>query len=592
MNTLIPKLRLSNLPFWGLAVVIIMFMLAGTIYKIHYSFLHHKNLKQMILVPGGQHFVGCPPDPILEYLRQSSSSEERLSPSFLQSLIESQASQMVLLTNDYYIDLHEVTNNEYLYFSSYFYHFPEVLPMFSHPSAPFKADLQPSTIRDGELNSLKQPVTGIDIWDAYAYASFVGKRLPSLEEWEYICSNRGKTRYPWGNAFISENVIMDNIKHPFPEMRESFKQGKSLDYGLYNLSGNVAEWTSPYRIEDDWYAYAKGGGCFDKPKEVYSMCTFSTPFPAGFKDNDIGMRLVSDTLNRSSRLTLVDFEDFYYNLDPKTPLDTVYFAYNNYHYFLNRIDSIRSEQVFIGRGLYTIDEDIQKSKLLTIAESGQSVNAINKFIQYPLKSVEIKGFYIDPTEVTIEAYSKFLADPLVKYKWYAHPKEPSNNTYTPEFWEIDEYKHKDQPVVGIDWWDAYAYAKWAGKRLPTQEEWEIAARYFEQVGDSVHQVDEYLYPWGNEYQPGITYTLEEQGTFPTLVTSYNKDKTPTGIQGMGGNVSEWTSSIETHNNVQYYAIKGGNFQRKGEIYSLSFLNERATPNMRHETLGFRCVVDQ
>ncbi len=92
--------------------------------------------------------------------------------------------------------------------------------------------------------------------------------------------------------------------------------------------------------------------------------------------------------------------------------------------------------------------------------------------------VEIRAFYIDQYEVTNEAYQKF-----VRHRDTRPPINWVSGTYTPG---------KDRfPVTGVTWQDAAAYAAWAGKRLPKEEEWEYVARGGEK---------EFLYPWGNEWR--------------------------------------------------------------------------------------------
>jgi formylglycine-generating enzyme required for sulfatase activity len=109
----------------------------------------------------------------------------------------------------------------------------------------------------------------------------------------------------------------------------------------------------------------------------------------------------------------------------------------------------------------------------------------------PRQTVTVGAFYVDVFEVTNADYSVFLdelgllTDP---HKW-CHPKEPSRKRelgHEPKYWGQRAWNRADLPVVGVDYWDAYAYARWAGKRLPTEAEWEKTAR-----GTSARH-----YPWG------------------------------------------------------------------------------------------------
>ncbi len=114
-----------------------------------------------------------------------------------------------------------------------------------------------------------------------------------------------------------------------------------------------------------------------------------------------------------------------------------------------------------------------------------SYNAIN----FPVHLVQLDPFLIDQYEVSNTEYRKFVeymqktGDNKVE-----HPDAAPLKDHTPACWKYPELSADNQPVTGVDWFDAYAYAKWAGKRLPTEAEWEKAAR----------GLDLRPYPWGDE----------------------------------------------------------------------------------------------
>lgn len=135
----------------------------------------------------------------------------------------------------------------------------------------------------------------------------------------------------------------------------------------------------------------------------------------------------------------------------------------------------------------------------------------------PAHKVSVKPFFIDLTEVTNEEYKKFT-----DAAGYKPPPDWKNGAFP-------EGKAK-LPVTGVDWDAASAYAKWAGKRLPTEEEWEYAAR----------GTDERVYPWGNEWKKEFA-NADKQNASMTEAGKF-AGKSPFGLVDMSGNAWEWTAT--------------------------------------------------
>jgi formylglycine-generating enzyme required for sulfatase activity len=131
--------------------------------------------------------------------------------------------------------------------------------------------------------------------------------------------------------------------------------------------------------------------------------------------------------------------------------------------------------------------------------------------QQPRHEVTLDPFYMDIHEVTNKQYDKFLKD---------------TGRRNPDFW-FPEIDLPDEPVVGVSWNDAAAYAAWAGKRLPTEAEWEYAARGGTMEGK---------YPWGDSFDPGFA-NVGSFGIAP--VKSFRPNDY--GLYDMIGNVWEWCS---------------------------------------------------
>jgi len=108
---------------------------------------------------------------------------------------------------------------------------------------------------------------------------------------------------------------------------------------------------------------------------------------------------------------------------------------------------------------------------------------------FPMRLIYVKPFLMDRCEVSNADYRKFVAHVKATMDiTMEHPDSPPLKEHGAAGWKIPGLSRDPQPVVGVDWFDAYAYAKWTGKRLPTEAEWELAAR----------SVDGRPYPWGSK----------------------------------------------------------------------------------------------
>jgi len=153
---------------------------------------------------------------------------------------------------------------------------------------------------------------------------------------------------------------------------------------------------------------------------------------------------------------------------------------------------------------------------------------------------EVDDFFIDIFEVTNEKYTAFVADT-------GH--EPA------AFYDDGEFNLPAQPVTGVQHGDAVAYCAWAGKRLPTEIEWEKAAR-----GENGQE-----YPWGQATDLILLFG-HLTGDAPISVNSHEMDVSPYGVRGMAGNVSEWVSDTRT--------------ARAGVCRDNNVIDRKATPEMR------------
>jgi len=160
----------------------------------------------------------------------------------------------------------------------------------------------------------------------------------------------------------------------------------------------------------------------------------------------------------------------------------------------------------------------------------------------PVHMVELEGFWMDEHEVTNAQYAAFLNDPENQEEghkpWLNTDDESIPLTLTGETWEPETY-YEDRPVVDVTWYGARAYCEWAGRRLPTEAEWEKAAR---------GGLKGKNYPWGDQ-NPVCQANLENGARFDDDLDCNNrgtakvKSYSPNnyGLYDMAGNVWEWVN---------------------------------------------------
>jgi len=195
----------------------------------------------------------------------------------------------------------------------------------------------------------------------------------------------------------------------------------------------------------------------------------------------------------------------------------------------------------------------------------------------PRHRVSLDAFSIDKYEVINALYKRFM---------------DATGRQAPSYWSDQKWNGASQPVVGVTWHDADAYCKWAGKRLPTEAEWEKAAR----------GTDSRTFPWGALWDSSKGNSNESKLGKTVAVGSYPGGASPYGAHDMAGNVWEWVAdwydkdyykrSPERNptgpESGQYRVLRGGSWINYAVYLRTANRNDNS-PDVRYRIIGFRCA---
>lgn len=209
----------------------------------------------------------------------------------------------------------------------------------------------------------------------------------------------------------------------------------------------------------------------------------------------------------------------------------------------------------------------------------------------PLRYVAVDSFYIDRTEVTADDYLE-----CARAKGCRELELATSGSLN-----YKVYSRRDHPINGVTWFDARAYCGWVAngtKRLPTEAEWEMAAR-----GLTFRE-----YPWGDRPEASCEYTVMSEGEIggcgagTTLsVGSRTRDSSPYGVLDMGGNVSEWVGdwfgeydldevdNPKGPNAGETRVVRGGAWVGQSAELFRTGRRESVSPSTVSSAIGFRCV---
>ncbi|MFQ5646879.1 MAG: formylglycine-generating enzyme family protein [bacterium] len=265
--------------------------------------------------------------------------------------------------------------------------------------------------------------------------------------------------------------------------------------------------------------------------------------------------------------------------------------------------------VFVPAGWFYMGSKNEEIKLaMEIFRNDEGMPAVESWFsdESPQHKVYLDAFYIDKYEVSNQEYKQFVNAGGYKNKnfwteegwnWLQEKKATE-----PDCWSYDDFNRPEQPVVCVSWYEAGAYARWAGKRLPSEAEWEKAAR-----GD-----DHRIFPWGNKapkrdslylanYHPGKNQA-EDGYRFTAPAVSFSEGKSPYGAVNMAGNVWAWCSDWYGEKYYSFSPPKNPQGPDKGEkkiVRGGAWLNfsvsirsayrSYVSPQLRYSHIGIRCV---
>lgn len=199
-----------------------------------------------------------------------------------------------------------------------------------------------------------------------------------------------------------------------------------------------------------------------------------------------------------------------------------------------------------------------------VIEDGMVLVPAGSFLSGPQKQArETKAFWIDLRPVTNGEYRRFCE--ITGYR-------------APKYWTEGKFREPDAPVVGVSWYDAFKFAAWAGKSLPSKDQWEKAARG---RGGRV-------FPWGDEFdatrcvfgQPDDAERIDPVGQHPEGASEW-------GVQDLCGLVWEWTDSPDP-NDQEQRVICGGSWCDPPDFLRCDE-HLAAYPKDKYDNIGFRCV---
>lgn len=339
----------------------------------------------------------------------------------------------------------------------------------------------------------------------------------------------------------------------------------------------------------------------DKPAEYCEKCVQECDIYVGV----IGLRYGSPVRDRLDvSYTELEFEAasetstikrFIFLLDPDAPVPVGRFTDLKYGHRQERFRERLSNAGVMCKSFSNADqlellifqalkEDKEESQREVVYGTGNVRKGPFRYGDQELRVELNYDYWIDLYPVTNEKYRAFIEaggyDCQRNWSEDGWVWKTKNNIAAPEYWDDADWNKADHPVVGVSYYEAEAYSKWVGKRLPTEREWEKAAR-----GDK----DGRRYPWGEHFDQYRCNSNRSSSGHTTPVTQYPNGKSQYGCYDMVGNVWEWCSDWYDESQSQR-VLRGGSWFYGPDRLRVS---NRYIRNPAHRTsdIGFRLAQD-
>ncbi len=415
----------------------------------------------------------------------------------------------------------------------------------------------------GEVPAKKRehPVTYIDWEDANAFANWCGASLPSEAQWEKSARGSDGRLFPWGDEKPTNQDA--NFGNGIGDTTEVgiYKSGESI-FGVLDLAGNVWEWTSsmhsayPYNSNDGredvnaWGARVVRGGNYLSAAKNIRCADRHSIYPTA-RDIYIGFRVATKNLSVIKKDCEINFE----------------------------WQQIPAGKFLMGSSYTQTDKELPDPEYYGVSKHGANRPA-DFDNELPQHKLFLDKYQISKTPVTNSQYEIFT-----KAKSYPVPGHWPEGVVTPEI--------ANHPVVYVDWADVQAFCTWAGVALPTEPQWERAAR----------GKDGRIWPWGNTppTKELANFGLSDKTGRTREVGSYPSGASPEGVLDLAGNVWEMVGSAyrpypyeaadgrENLDLPEEYVLRGGSFYSPHGRYLRTTARSMNYQFRRRDHIGFRVV---